>query len=107
MPALEAELTDTWLVPNGIVGLIPAGSTITVAGGQITWPQWRHLSPESGPWDRDVMIASDMWKEGEKGDPKDRNVAVVDERTTQLRMPVTDRVRELFELTGDLTLVER
>lgn len=106
MPALEAELTDTWLVPNGIVGLIPEGSTITVAGGQITWPRWRHLNANSRPWERDVMVASDLWPAGKKGDPKDKNVPVVDERTVPLRKPVTDRVRELFELTSGLTLVE-
>lgn len=106
MPALEAELTDTWLIPNGIVGRIPMGSTITVADGQITWPRWRHLNADSEPWADDVMIASDLWKEGEKGDPGDKNVAVVDERTVALLVPVTDRVRKLFELTSGLTLVE-
>ncbi len=107
MPTHDAELVDDWMTPNGVVGWIPDGSAITVAGGQITWPRWRHLDADSDPWDRDVMIAADLIPAGQVYDTGEGNVAVVDERTVPVQVPVTDRVRELFRLTDDLNLVER
>ncbi len=106
MPTHDAELVDTWLTPNGVVGWIPDGSTIVVEGGQITWPRWRHLDADSNPWERDVMVASDLWKPGEHHDAGSGDTPVVDERTAPLRTPVTDRVRDLFR-RSTLTLVER
>lgn len=107
MPVEHAELYDTWLIPNGIVGLLPLDATITVvAGRMVIFPEWRHLDPTSSPWDNDVMVASDLWGAGIGGDPDDGDKPLVNERTELLKVPVTDRVRELFSRTS-LTLVER
>ncbi len=101
-------LTDIWLIPNGIVGWLPEGSTITVADGQITWPRWRHLDPDSGPWESDLMIASDLIPKDQRGADPDADLEpVVDEVTVPLRVPVTDEVRALFDASTVVTLVER
>ncbi len=106
MPPLEAELTDTWLVPNGIVGLIPSGSTITVTGGQVTWPEWRHRGPD--PWSvDDVLVAMDLWPPGHGDDAEAGGEPVTNVRTGPLKVPVTDHVRHLFQVTDGRTLVER
>jgi hypothetical protein len=110
MLADDAELYDMWLAPNGVVGLIPECTTVVVADGHITYSAWRHENAGSGPWDSsDVMIASDLWTAEERiarrDDPAGM-VALVDERTVPLVVPVTDRVRELFAASV-LTLIER
>lgn len=111
MPAAVAELYDTWLIPNGIVGGLPEGATITVdhTAGTVTWPQWQHLDPNSGPWDHDVRVASDSWtaeqRAARRDDPAGDQPDTIDQ-TVPLAAPVTDRVRELFR-HGGLNLVER
>ncbi len=104
MPSMWAELVDNWMEPNGMVGWIPDGSEVVVQGGQVSWSEWRHRDPTSGPWDKDVMIAADLWPAGHSGDNGDE--PVVNKRTVPLKVPVDDRVRELFGLST-LTLVER
>ncbi len=100
------ELYDTWLTPNGVEGWMPENATVTVTGGQIRYSHWRHLDPASSPWDKDVMVASDLWKPGEGHDAGTGGEPVVDRRTVPLAVPVTDRVRELCRKTG-LNLVEK
>lgn len=100
-----AELVDSWLTPNGLEGWIPDGSTIVVEGDRITAPLWRHRNADSAPWNGDdLMIAADLWGPGVEGDDGDR--PLVDERIVALQVPVTDRIRELFD-RSTLTLVER
>lgn len=106
MPGPYAELVDDWLVPNGLVGFIPDGSTVVVEAGKlITAPMWRPRDPAE-PWSRDLMVRADLWGPGVGGDPGEAGEPLVDERTVQLQVPVTDRIRELFA-ESTLTLVER
>ncbi len=103
-----AELHETWLAPNGVIGWMPESATVTVdtAAGTVTWPQWRHLSEASGPWDKDVMVESDEWTDEQRRTRDGGLEPVVDNRTTPLAVPVNERVRELCRAAG-LNLVER
>ncbi len=108
MPSDWAELVDEWLTPNGVGGWIPDGSEIVIENEQITWPRWRHRNPDASPWEKDVMIAADLWKDGDGHDvdSPEASEPIVDLVTVPLRVLVTDRVRELFD-RSTLTLVER
>ncbi len=107
MPAGIAALYDEWLIPNGVVGWIPENPTITVVSGKVmTCPVTRHLDTASSPWDSDLMCQADLWGPGVGGDSDEASKALVDERTVLVKVPVTDRVRELCAATG-VTLVER
>ncbi len=103
----HAELYESWLEPNGLIGWMPENATITVdsAAGTITWPKFRHNSP-GAPWDG-VATKSDYWTDAElqeRGSEQDG--LIVDETTVPLVAPVTERVRELANATG-VTLVEK
>ncbi len=109
----HAELFEAFLGPNGIVGWMPENARVVVdtTASTITWPRWRHLNKASGPWERDVMIASDLdpsLRCGGPGEPavKGYDVPVIDQMTTMLVQPVTDHVRDLCRKTG-LNLVEQ
>jgi hypothetical protein len=54
-----------------------------------------------------VLIASDLWAKDHVGDSQDGERPIVDVRSEPLKVPVTDRVRELFQITDGLMLVER
>lgn len=104
MPADAAELYDTWLSPNGIHGWLPEEATILVEDGRVTYPAWHHLDGAVGGWGYDVKVMSDdypgMGQAPGWGEP------VVTVRTMPLLVPVTDRVRDLFQGSG-LALIER
>lgn len=103
MPADAAELYDTWLIPNGVAGLIPEDATILVESGRVTFPAWHHLDGAVGGWGDDVRVLGDDFPtlSGAAGD-----MPVVEVRTMPLLVPVTDRVRELFA-RSTVSLVER
>ncbi len=104
----HAELFETWLRPNGIVGWMPENPRIVVdvTSGTVTWPQWRHETGD-GPWGKNVVVKSDAWADSERRTRNsDEDGPVIDQRTVPLVEPVTDQVRALCRGLG-VELVEQ
>lgn len=117
MTVLAAELYDTWLTPNGVDGWLAATATIRVEDDRITFPSWRHLDGTLGGWGHDIMTVRE-WRQCSPLSaveiPRPRGTVLLGEdhdlvavlRTRPLVLPVTNRVRHLFDLSG-LILAER